>query len=166
MRGGQEVVHECLLERMPVFARAGSIVPMGPQMVRSDEKPVDPLTLEVYAGPQAAEFDLYEDDGLSLDYRAGAYAWTSLRFLPEGANYRLIIGPAKGKFKGELARRRYCVRVHGLFKPQGIALNGRISPQPSRAATRTAGGGTNWTTPSRFAWKNRSPPAKKRFLSL
>jgi alpha-glucosidase (family GH31 glycosyl hydrolase) len=122
--GGQAVVHECPLDRMPLFARAGSILPMAPEMVRSDEKPVDPLTLEVYAGPRAAEFNLYEDDGLSLDYRAGAYAWTALRFVPDGTNYTLTISPAKGKFKGQLAKRRYDVRVHGLFKPQSVALNG------------------------------------------
>ena len=78
--GGQEIVHECPLDRMPLFVRAGSILPMAPEMVWSDQKPVDPLTLEVYAGPRAAEFKLYEDDGVSLDYRAGAYAWTPLRF--------------------------------------------------------------------------------------
>jgi alpha-glucosidase (family GH31 glycosyl hydrolase) len=123
--GGQEVVHECPLDRMPLFVRAGSIVPMGPDMIRSDEKPVDPLTLEVYAGRQAAGFNLYEDDGVSLDYRAGAYAWTALRFAPEegDGNYTLIISPVKGKFKGQLAKRRYWVRVHGLFKPQSVALN-------------------------------------------
>jgi hypothetical protein len=123
--GGQNVVHECPVERMPLFVRAGSILPMAPRMVRSDEKPVDPLTLQVYAGTKAAEFNLYEDDGISLDYRTGGYAWTELRFGPEaGGNYTLAIRPAKGKFKGQLAERRYRVQVHGLFKPQGVALNG------------------------------------------
>ena len=61
---------------------------MAPEMDCSDQKPVDPLTLDVYAGPRAAVFDLYEDDGTSLDYRAGASAWTLLRFMPESAgNY-------------------------------------------------------------------------------
>ena len=78
-------------------------------------------------GSQPAEFDLYEDDGVSLDYRTGAHALTALRFVPDGGagNYTLTISPAKGKFKGQLAGRRYCVQVHGLFKPQGVSLNGR-----------------------------------------
>ena len=140
--GGQEVVHECPLDRMPLFARAGSILPMAPDMVRSDEKPVDPSTLEVYAGPRAAEFDLYEDDGVSLDYRTGAYAWTALRFTPEGGggNYTLTISPAKGKFKGQLARRRYQARVHGLFKPQSVSLNGRLLTETEPCAGRNGGG--------------------------
>ncbi len=123
--GGQEVVHECPLDRMPLFVRAGSILPMAPEMDWSDQKPVDPLTLDVYAGSRAAEFNLYEDDGTSLEYRAGAYAWTPLRFASEKTgNYTLSIGPAQGKFQGQLAKRRYVVRVHGLFKPDNVALNG------------------------------------------
>jgi hypothetical protein len=111
---------------MPLFVRAGSILPMAPEMACSDEKPVDPLTLEVYAGSRTAEFNLYEDDGASLDYRAGRCAWTSLRFTSEKAgNYIMSIGPVQGKFRGQLAKRRYVVRVHGLFKPDNVALNGR-----------------------------------------
>ena len=60
-------------------------------------------------GLQAAEFNLYEDDGTSLDYRAGAYAWTPLRFVPEKAgNYTLSIGPAQGKFQGTVGQAPLC----------------------------------------------------------
>ena len=54
--GGRKIVHECPIERMPLFVRAGSIMPMGPKMDYSDQAPVDPLTLDVYAGRRAAEF--------------------------------------------------------------------------------------------------------------
>jgi len=124
--GGQAVVHECPLDRMPLFVRAGSILPMAPEMAYSDQRPVDPLTLDVYAGAQAAEFNLYEDDGVSLAYRTGACAWTPLRFGSEKpGDYTLRIGPAQGKFQGQLAKRGYVVRVHGLFKPDSVRLNGR-----------------------------------------
>ena len=133
--GGKVVIHECPLDRMPVFVRAGSILPMAPEMAWSDQKPVDPLALEVYAGTRPAEFRLYEDDGVSLDYQAGAGAWTPLRFVPETAgNYTLSIGPAQGKFQGQLAKRRYVARIHGLCKPDRVTLNGRklreIEPCP------------------------------------
>ena len=64
---------------MPLFVRAGSIVPMAPDMDYSDQRPVDPLIVDVYAG-KPASFRLYEDDGTSLDYRNGAYAWTPIAF--------------------------------------------------------------------------------------
>ena len=133
-RGGQAIVHECPLDRMPLFARAGSILPMAPAMDYSGQKPVDPLTLEVYAGAREAEFSLYEDDGTSLDYRTGACSETALRFRPkDGESYELTIGAAQGKFKGQLARRRYTVRVHGVFKPSSISLNGRRLAEIERA---------------------------------
>lgn len=138
--GGRVAVHECPLDRMPLFVRAGSILPLAPEMAASDEKPVDPLTLEVYAGPRAAEFDLYEDDGTSLDYRGGAYAWTHLGFSPGAAgNWTLRIGPAKGKFTGQLPKRRYEVHVHGLFKPESVALNSRTLAEVEPGAIGEAG---------------------------
>jgi len=124
--GGRSIVHECPIERMPLFVRAGSIIPTGPQMDFSDQAAVDPLTLDVYAGKSAAEFNLYEDDGISLDYRANACSRTSLTFKPshDTGNYTLTIGPAKGTFKGQLKRRAYVVRVHGLLKPESVTVSG------------------------------------------
>jgi alpha-glucosidase (family GH31 glycosyl hydrolase) len=128
--GGKAITHECPLDRMPLFVRAGSILPMAPEMGWSDQKPVDPLTLDVYAGPLAAEFKLYEDDGVSLDYRKAAYAWTPLRFESwKPGDYKLSIGPAQGKFKGQPEKRRYEVRIHGVFKPGNVVLNGAMLPE-------------------------------------
>jgi hypothetical protein len=123
-QGGCKIVHRCPLDRMPLFARAGSIIPTGPKMDYSDQKPVDPLTLDVYAGKRPAEFKLYEDDGISLDYRKGAHAWTTITFKPTDAvgNFALTIGPADGRFAGQLDKRRYIVRVRGLLKPKAVAV--------------------------------------------
>jgi alpha-glucosidase (family GH31 glycosyl hydrolase) len=121
-QGGGKIVHRCPLDRMPLFARAGSIIPTGPKMDYSDQKPVDPLTLDVYAGKRPAEFTLYEDDGVSLDYRKGAHAWTPIAFQPANTagNYTLTIAPADGRFAGQLDKRGYIVRVHGLLKPKTV----------------------------------------------
>jgi alpha-glucosidase (family GH31 glycosyl hydrolase) len=140
-RGGKAITHECPLDRMPLFVRAGSILPMAPDMAWSDQKPADPLTLDVYAGSQAAEFNLYEDDGTSLDYRKGAYAWTPVRLGSEKPGcHTLTIGPTRGRFQGQLTRRRYEVRVHGLFKPDSVTLNGR-----KLAETEPAQSGPGWS---------------------
>ena len=107
-----------------LFARAGSIIPTAPKMDYSDQKLVDPLTLDVYAGKRPSEFKLYEDDGTSLDYRKGADAWTTIGLKPTDAagNYVLTIGPADGRFAGQLPQRHYVVRVHGLLKPQAVTV--------------------------------------------
>ncbi|MHB0998381.1 MAG: glycoside hydrolase family 31 protein [Armatimonadota bacterium] len=125
--GGQVINYECPLDRMPLFVRAGAIIPMAPQMNYSSEKPLDPLTLDVYASDKASSFKLFEDDGESLDYRKGKFAWTNIEFAPQGNNgtYTLKIDPAQGKFQGQLKNRRYEIRLHGLLKPDSISLNGK-----------------------------------------
>ena len=129
--GGRQIVHQCPIERMPLFVRAGSIIPMCPKMDSSDQAPLDRLTLDVYAGNRAAEFKLYEDDGLSLDYGKGDYAWTPIAFKPASAagNYTLVVGPTQGKFAGQPLERRYVARLHGLFKPNSVTVNGAQLPQ-------------------------------------
>ena len=140
--GGQTIVHECPIERMPLFVKAGSILPMAPRMNSTDEATVDPLTLDVYAGPKAAKFQLYEDDGTSLDYRKGCFARTKLSFATstKPGDYELTIGAAQGNYKGRPAGRRYIVQVHGLLKPDSVAVNGAELP-----ALADDQGGTRWS---------------------
>jgi hypothetical protein len=137
--GGQVVSQEYPIERIPLFVRAGSIVPIAPQMDYSDQRPVDPLIIDVYAG-KGAEFRLYEDDGTSLDYRKGASASTPISFTPgpEGS-YRIEIGPSGGQYEGQGQMRRYEARVHGLLKPQSVRVNGRKLAEKQREE-----GGEGW----------------------
>jgi alpha-glucosidase len=66
---------ETPLEKLPVFVKAGAIIPMYPEMLYDREKPKDPLTFDVYPSGKSS-FTLYEDDGLTQDYRAGMYTRT------------------------------------------------------------------------------------------
>ena len=66
-------------DAIPIHVRAGSIIPFGPELQYTDEKPADPITLFVYAGSDGA-FTLYEDDGVSYDYEKGAFATIPLRW--------------------------------------------------------------------------------------
>jgi hypothetical protein len=150
--GGRNIVHECPISRMPLFVRAGSIIPMGPKMDISDQAPVDPLTVDVYAGRHDAEFNLYEDDGISLDFKNGASASTTITLKPaaKSGDYQLTVGPMHGSFAGQLKQRRYVVQVHGLRKPNSVAINAAPLPeiQPDQ-------GGPGWT------WN-----AKKRITTI
>ena len=149
-QGACKIVHRCPLDRMPLFARAGSIIPIGPRMDYSDQKPVDPLTLDVYAGRRTAEFRLYEDDGVSLDYRKGAHAWTTIDFKPTdtAGDYALTIGPADGRFAGQLDKRRYIVRVHGLLKPKAISVE---QTKLAEMGDDPCGAGWTWDSQTRTA---------------
>jgi hypothetical protein len=79
VRGGREVTLGAPLDRIPVLIRSGSILPLGPEMQYSDERPVDTVTFVAY--PRASTTtgtSLYEDDGSTLAYRTGAQFFTSL----------------------------------------------------------------------------------------
>jgi len=94
------------LDQIPVHVRAGSIIPFGPELQYTDEKPADPITLFVYAGRDAA-FKLYEDDGVSNGYERGAFATIPLRW--DDASRTLTIGKRQGTFPGMLGRRTFQV---------------------------------------------------------
>lgn len=76
LEGGQEIDVVAPLERLPLFVRAGAILPQWPEMQWVGEKPVETLTLRAYPGDH--ETVLYEDEGEGLGYQAGAYRWVYL----------------------------------------------------------------------------------------
>ena len=108
MAGGKRFTMPAPYERIPLYVRAGSIIPFGPEMQWSDEKPADNIRLYVYAGADAA-FTLYEDDGLTYAYEKGACARISIRW--EDATHTLTIGAREGSFPGMLQSRNFTVVV-------------------------------------------------------
>jgi alpha-D-xyloside xylohydrolase len=105
--GGRTVSAAAPLARMPLFVRAGSIVPVGPAIEYTGEKPDSPLTLLVYTGANG-HFTLYADEGTNLDYRHGAYATIPLSF--DRATGTLTIGPRSGEFPGMQQTRTFLIR--------------------------------------------------------
>jgi len=94
------------LDAIPVHVRAGSIIPFGPELQYTDEKPADPITLFVYAGRDGA-FTLYEDDGVSNGYERGAFATIPIRW--QDSTRTLTIGKRQGAFPGMLTQRTFQV---------------------------------------------------------
>jgi alpha-D-xyloside xylohydrolase len=105
--GGQKIEAEAPYERMPLFVRAGSIVPVGPEIHYAMEKPEAPITLLVYPGADGA-FSLYEDDGTSLGYRRGAYSRIPIRW--DDRARVLTVGARAGSWSGMTAHRILRVR--------------------------------------------------------
>src|SRR5450631_3471930 len=89
---------------MPLYVRAGSILPMGPELQYSNEKPADPIELRVYPGADA-DFTLYEDD--TYHYENGGSATIPLHWNDKAR--RLTIGVRSGNFPGMLTGRTFKV---------------------------------------------------------
>ena len=93
-------------ERMPLYVRAGAIVPVGPDMQWSDEKPAELIDLYVYKGADG-EFTLYEDENVNYNYEKGAYAM--IDFAYDDASGVLTVGKRSGEFPGMLEERVFNV---------------------------------------------------------
>jgi alpha-D-xyloside xylohydrolase len=128
VEGGRRIDAPAPYESMPVYVKAGSILPIGPELQHTAEKAADPLTLWVYAGADA-EFELYEDDGVSYDYEKGAFSTIPLRW--DDRRGALHIGERKGSFPGMLASRRFQVVVVS----KAAALGHTPTPSGARVVT-------------------------------
>ncbi len=91
-------------DTIPVFVPEGSIIPFGPVMEWSDEKPADVIDLYVYGG-RDAQFMLYEDEGTNYNYEKGRYATIGIRY--DEAARTLSFSRRQGSFEGMLRQRRF-----------------------------------------------------------
>ncbi|HEY9739925.1 MAG TPA: glycoside hydrolase family 31 protein, partial [Coleofasciculaceae cyanobacterium] len=94
--GPTHILVHAPLERMPLYVRAGSIIPMAPVMQYVDERPLDQLTLRIWKG--TGEWTLYEDDGHTFEYKTGASCTTAYRVRTEGQQTLVEIKAREGDF--------------------------------------------------------------------
>jgi alpha-D-xyloside xylohydrolase len=105
--GGKTITAAAPYERMPLFVRAGSIVPTGPAIQHTGNNSHAPLTLNVYTGADGS-FSVYEDDGVSRQYLNGKYARIPLSW--NEAARTLTIGARQGSYAGMAGKRTINVR--------------------------------------------------------
>ena len=117
--GGQKLKVDAPYERIPLYVREGAIIPYGPDMQYSDEKPADVITLYIYEGGNGT-FTLYEDEGVNYNYEKGAYA--TIPFSYNDAEGMLTIGDRTGSFPGMLEKRSFNIVKVGKDKPQPFDL--------------------------------------------
>ena len=122
VEGARSMTVPAPYERIPLYVRAGSIIPFGPDMQWSDEKPADNIRLYVYAG-RDADFTLYEDDGLTYAYEKGAYATIPIHW--DDASRTLTLGAREGSFPGMLEERIFTVVIVDPKHPRGFAVDAK-----------------------------------------
>ncbi len=118
IEGGRTISAIAPLERLPLYVRAGSIVPLGPDEEWSTQKTADPIELRIYRGANG-DFTLYEDENDNYDYEKGAYATIPLHW--DDAARTLTIGDRKGQFSGLLESRSFHVVFVG--ENHGVGIN-------------------------------------------
>jgi alpha-D-xyloside xylohydrolase len=105
-KGGQNVTIETTFDRVPMFVRAGSILPLGPEMQYVGEKAWDNLEIRVYPDADGS-FTLYEDEGDNYNYEKGAY--TTITFQWNDRTRKLTIGQRQGSYPGMLQTRQFTI---------------------------------------------------------
>jgi alpha-D-xyloside xylohydrolase len=118
LHGGQHLEAPVVLEHIPVFVRAGSIVPMGPVRIHAQDQLDAPLEIHVYRGRDAS-FTLYEDEGDGYGYEQGDSATTELSW--EDATGRLSIGARVGAYPTMPTEREIAVVVHDGASGSAVA---------------------------------------------
>ncbi len=124
INGGNVIEFPAPIGKLPLFVKAGSIVPMVNYAQSTAFIHDDSLTLHVYTGKDAS-FNLYEDDGYTENYSSGnEQRNTAINF--NQATFTLNIFPVQGSFKNASKERRYIVEFHGSDKPFNVSVNGVV----------------------------------------
>ena len=117
--GGQSVKKETPIDIIPLFVKAGSIIPFGPEVQFATEKKWDNLEIRVYEGANG-EFTLYEDENDNYNYEKGAYS--TITFTWNDSKKTLTINDRQGSFPGMLAERKFSIVRVAADKGTGMEV--------------------------------------------
>jgi alpha-D-xyloside xylohydrolase len=115
--GGQTITANAPYTDIPIYVKEGSIIPCGPEVQYTSEKPADPIRLFVYTGADAF-FELYEDEDINYNYEKGMFSFIPFRFTQN--NMTLTIGKRKGEFPGMLKSRTFEIVWITEDKPRAL----------------------------------------------
>ncbi|HTN22256.1 MAG TPA: TIM-barrel domain-containing protein [Pelobium sp.] len=115
--GGSKVIKETPLDILPLYVKAGSIIPFGPEVQYATEKKWDNLEIRIYPGANG-KFVLYEDENDNYNYEKGAYS--TITFTWDDKNKKLSISDRKGNFSGMLNNRKFNILMVAESK-EGVA---------------------------------------------
>jgi alpha-D-xyloside xylohydrolase len=130
LSGGRYLQAAAPLERLPLYVRAGAILPLGPEEEYADQKPDGPIELRIYPGANGT-FTLYNDEGDNYDYEKGSHATIILTWSDAGRT--LTFGPRNGTYPG-MARQ---VTFHIVLARPGHGTGEPVTATPDKTVTYT-----------------------------
>jgi alpha-D-xyloside xylohydrolase len=130
--GGQTILADAPLEKVPLFVKEGSVIPVGPEIEYALQPSDNDITLWIYEGKDA-QFTLYEDENVNYNYEKGAFAITSFTY--SEAEKRLTVGKREGEFEGLPLSRK--IHVISINKIKATAFNAAMAPEISTEFTGT-----------------------------
>ncbi|CAK4845585.1 unnamed protein product [Aphanomyces euteiches] len=122
--GGQTIVAKATLDTMPLFILAGSIIPIGPELQYTSEKPDAVIELRIYAG-QDGSFSLYEDEGDNYNYEKGAYSSIKINWADESK--QLTFEQREGTYPGIQQTKKFAVVLVNVEQGCGLQEAGETA---------------------------------------
>ena len=134
---GYALVARGIME-MPLFVKKGTPLPLGRMGKRMADLP-ETIDLMIFPtdGDGEGSFALYEDDGITPDYKKGEYAFTNFRYIRQLNSHFVMIGDQRGSFKGQMKDRSYTVTIRNVSSFEGALFNGEPVKTDYSAAART-----------------------------
>ena len=127
--GPMETMVRKSIDEMPIFIKEGAIIPLSDYVEYTDQKPLDHLTIEFYQASKNmnTSFNLYEDDGETLEYKNNAFRWTKIAYnYSEVKGTTLAIHPSIGFYKNEVKERAYTLYLkYNKSTPDTIKINNK-----------------------------------------
>jgi alpha-D-xyloside xylohydrolase len=117
IEGEKRIEADAPLSKLPLYVRAGAIIPMGPAMEWSTQKPADPVELRIYPGADG-DFTLYEDENDGYNYQAGAHSTILLHW--DDASRTLTLGSREGSYAGMAPQHTFHIVIAG--KDHGVGI--------------------------------------------
>lgn len=118
--GNSEIVADCPIDKLPVYVRGSSIIPMREQAGATTTDHGDVLEIHLYKGDKNSSFLLYEDDGISFDYESGAYSKRLIEY--NAVENSLILYPKEGTYTSPF--KKLFVFLHGFNSVESVSING------------------------------------------
>ena len=126
LKGPAKLERKYALDDIPVFIKAGAIIPRQDNMAYSNQKPVDPLILLVEPGANGTT-RMYEDAGNTLGYKKNECAWTEVRQTRTSNTVKIEIMPVSGSYPGMLKERTYHIALTEAWPPRSVTVNGHVA---------------------------------------
>lgn len=121
--GPQQIRVDAPIDRIPLFVKAGAIIPTRQVVQYSDQAPIDPLTIEIYPAQQSTT-QFYEDDGITFDYQKGKYCLRTISQKVVEAAREVVLSQPEGTYRPP--KRFVVVRVHDSAKPMRVTVDGSV----------------------------------------
>lgn len=127
--GNTEIIADCGIQRLPVYVKGSSILPVLPKANTNTKNLGDTLEVHVYAGKESNSFVYYEDDGESFDYESGSFYKRSIDFNPDRKEIKL--NEVEGDFTSRFSHLAIC--FHGFEDISNFTLNKIESPSETHS---------------------------------